>query len=167
MCQITDTSSCIWEPQTLLTFQKTAIQFFKFACQPIPWHTEQALGQAMAALVVQERHLWLNLSKMRDVEKVCFLDAPSPKLAVLCSKSPPWQGRTAPQLFPPVSLITQTLRKMEREQVLMVAPYLPHGNESSLYQGHCNLLGFRKWHTVGRHLQSCGQCYTQHLPEIL
>lgn len=30
----------------------------------------------LSTLVVQEHHLWLNLAKMRDAEKVCFLDAP-------------------------------------------------------------------------------------------
>ncbi|KAL0179745.1 hypothetical protein M9458_025187, partial [Cirrhinus mrigala] len=38
--------------------------------------TAQALGRAMSTMVVQERHLWLNLAEMRDAEKVCFLDAP-------------------------------------------------------------------------------------------
>ncbi|KAI2653744.1 ORF V: Enzymatic polyprotein [Labeo rohita] len=36
----------------------------------------QALGKAMSTMVVQERHLWLNLAEMRDAEKVRFLDAP-------------------------------------------------------------------------------------------
>lgn len=31
--------------------------------------TAQALGQAMSTLVVQERHMWLNLVEMKDVEK--------------------------------------------------------------------------------------------------
>ncbi|KAI2643946.1 ORF V: Enzymatic polyprotein [Labeo rohita] len=38
--------------------------------------TAQALGRAMSTMVVQERHLWLNLAEMRDAEKVRFLDAP-------------------------------------------------------------------------------------------
>ncbi|KAI2666668.1 enzymatic polyprotein [Labeo rohita] len=38
--------------------------------------TAQALGRAMSTMVVQERHLWLNLAKMRDAEKVHFLEAP-------------------------------------------------------------------------------------------
>ncbi|KAL0177447.1 hypothetical protein M9458_026341, partial [Cirrhinus mrigala] len=38
--------------------------------------TAQALGRVMSTMVVQERHLWLNLAEMRDAEKVCFLDAP-------------------------------------------------------------------------------------------
>ncbi|KAL0172912.1 hypothetical protein M9458_033223, partial [Cirrhinus mrigala] len=36
----------------------------------------QALGRAMSTMVVQERHLWLNLAEMQDAEKVRFLDAP-------------------------------------------------------------------------------------------
>ncbi|XP_073766548.1 uncharacterized protein [Danio rerio] len=35
-----------------------------------------ALGRTMSTLVVQERHLWLNLADMRDVDKVRFLDSP-------------------------------------------------------------------------------------------
>ncbi|KAI2646434.1 Gag-Pro-Pol polyprotein [Labeo rohita] len=38
--------------------------------------TAQALGRAMSTMVVQERHLWLNLAEMRDTEKVRFIDAP-------------------------------------------------------------------------------------------
>ncbi|KAL0187926.1 hypothetical protein M9458_015025, partial [Cirrhinus mrigala] len=36
----------------------------------------RALGQVMSTMVVQERHLWLNLAQMSDVDKVRFLDAP-------------------------------------------------------------------------------------------
>ncbi|KAL0195082.1 hypothetical protein M9458_008661, partial [Cirrhinus mrigala] len=38
--------------------------------------TVRALGQVMSTMVVQERHLWLNLAQMSDVDKVRFLDAP-------------------------------------------------------------------------------------------
>ncbi len=31
---------------------------------------------AMSTMVVQERHLWLNLAEMKDVDKARFLDAP-------------------------------------------------------------------------------------------
>ncbi len=34
------------------------------------------LGKAMSTMVVQERHLWLNLAEMKDVDKARFLDAP-------------------------------------------------------------------------------------------
>ncbi|KAL0154067.1 hypothetical protein M9458_050641 [Cirrhinus mrigala] len=34
-----------------------------------------SLGQVMSMMVVQERHLWLNLAQMAGVDKVCFLDA--------------------------------------------------------------------------------------------
>ncbi len=33
-------------------------------------------GKAMSTMVVQERHLWLNLAEMKDVDKARFLDAP-------------------------------------------------------------------------------------------
>ncbi|XP_059424804.1 ribonuclease inhibitor-like [Carassius carassius] len=38
--------------------------------------TARSLGKAMSMLVVQERHLWLNLAEMRDMDKARFLDAP-------------------------------------------------------------------------------------------
>ncbi|KAI2656006.1 Transposon Ty3-G Gag-Pol polyprotein [Labeo rohita] len=38
--------------------------------------TARSLGQVMATMVVQERHLWLNLAQMADADKVRFLDAP-------------------------------------------------------------------------------------------
>lgn len=34
-----------------------------------------ALGRSMASLVVLERHLWLNLTEIKDVDKVPFLDS--------------------------------------------------------------------------------------------
>ncbi len=36
----------------------------------------QSLGHAMTTLVVQERHLWLCLTDMKEQEKVQFLNAP-------------------------------------------------------------------------------------------
>ncbi len=38
--------------------------------------TARSLGKAMSTMVVQERHLWLNLVEMKDVDKARFLDAP-------------------------------------------------------------------------------------------
>ncbi len=38
--------------------------------------TARSLGKAMSTMVVQERHLWLNLVEMMDVDKARFLDAP-------------------------------------------------------------------------------------------
>ncbi len=38
--------------------------------------TARSLGKAMSTMVVQERHLWLNLAEMKDVNKARFLDAP-------------------------------------------------------------------------------------------
>ncbi len=37
--------------------------------------TARSLGKAMSTMVVQERHLWLNLAEMKDVNKARFLDA--------------------------------------------------------------------------------------------
>ncbi len=39
-------------------------------------HTAHAVGRSMAALVAAERHLWLNLTEIREREKVFLLDAP-------------------------------------------------------------------------------------------
>ncbi|XP_056096534.1 uncharacterized protein LOC130075794 [Rhinichthys klamathensis goyatoka] len=48
--------------------------------------TARSVGQAMSTLVVQERHLWLNLADMRDTDKYRFLDAPlSQRAAVAVS----------------------------------------------------------------------------------
>ncbi len=38
--------------------------------------TARSLGKAMSTMVVQERHLWLNLAEMKDADKARFLDAP-------------------------------------------------------------------------------------------
>ncbi len=38
--------------------------------------TARSLLKAMSTMVVQERHLWLNLAEMKDVDKARFLDAP-------------------------------------------------------------------------------------------
>ncbi|ROL50524.1 hypothetical protein DPX16_2823 [Anabarilius grahami] len=40
--------------------------------------TAQAIGCSMASLVVLQRHLWLNLTEIKEADKVAFLDAPSP-----------------------------------------------------------------------------------------
>lgn len=39
-------------------------------------HTARALGRSMAGAVAVERHLWLNLTEIRDKDKVFLLDAP-------------------------------------------------------------------------------------------
>ncbi len=39
-------------------------------------HTARAAGHSMTALVAAERHLWLNLTDIREREKVFLLDAP-------------------------------------------------------------------------------------------
>ncbi|KAI2660736.1 Ribosomal RNA large subunit methyltransferase H [Labeo rohita] len=38
--------------------------------------TARSLGQVMSTIVVQERHLWLTLAQMADVDKSRFLNAP-------------------------------------------------------------------------------------------
>ncbi len=39
-------------------------------------HTARALGRSMAGPVAAERHLWLNLTEIREKERVFLLDAP-------------------------------------------------------------------------------------------
>ncbi len=39
-------------------------------------HTARAVGRSMAASVAAERHLWLNLTEIREREKVFLMDAP-------------------------------------------------------------------------------------------
>lgn len=38
--------------------------------------TATAISQSLAAMVVKERHLWLNLEDIREKEKNFLLDAP-------------------------------------------------------------------------------------------
>ena len=38
--------------------------------------TAQALGRSMASLIVLERHLWLNLTEIKDADRTAFLDSP-------------------------------------------------------------------------------------------
>ncbi len=39
-------------------------------------HTARAVGRSMAASVAAERHLWLNLTEIREREKTFLMDAP-------------------------------------------------------------------------------------------
>ncbi len=39
-------------------------------------HTARAVGRSMAASVAAEHHLWLNLTEIREKEKVFLMDAP-------------------------------------------------------------------------------------------
>ncbi len=39
-------------------------------------HTARAVGRSMAASVAAERHLWLNLTEIREKEKTFLIDAP-------------------------------------------------------------------------------------------
>ncbi|MGL5828138.1 MAG: hypothetical protein ACRC0L_01055 [Angustibacter sp.] len=41
--------------------------------------TAQAIGRSMASLVVLEHHLWLNLTEIKEADKVAFLDARFPR----------------------------------------------------------------------------------------
>ncbi len=53
-------------------------------------HTARAVGRSMAGSVAAERQLWLNLTEIREKEKVFLLDAPSLKLDYLWRQSALW-----------------------------------------------------------------------------
>ncbi len=52
-------------------------------------HTAWAVGRSMAGLVAAEYHLWLNLTEIREKEKVFLLDARSPALAYSATRLTP------------------------------------------------------------------------------
>ncbi len=55
--------------------------------------TARTLWKAMSTMVVQERHLWLNLAEMKDVNKACFLDAPRRGCSATPSRALPSSSR--------------------------------------------------------------------------
>ncbi len=57
--------------------------------------TARSLGKAMSTMVVQERHLWLNLAEMKDVDKARFLDAPISQGGLFGSSSRPRRSSTS------------------------------------------------------------------------
>ncbi|KAG1961314.1 hypothetical protein F2P79_005480 [Pimephales promelas] len=46
--------------------------------------TARAVGRSMSALVATERHLWLNLSNMKEKDKAFLLDAPLSTVGLFC-----------------------------------------------------------------------------------
>ncbi len=55
--------------------------------------TAWSLGKAMSTMVVQERHLWLNLAEMKYVDKARFLDTPATPSRALPSSSRRYSSR--------------------------------------------------------------------------
>ncbi|KAL0149007.1 hypothetical protein M9458_055622 [Cirrhinus mrigala] len=74
--------------------------------------TAQALGRAMSTMVVQERHLWLNLAEMRDAEKARFLDAPISQTGLF--------GETVEEFAQQFS--TRALAQLSRRSNLRLSP---------------------------------------------
>ncbi len=74
--------------------------------------TARSLGKAMSTMVVQERHLWLNLAEMKDIDKARFLDAPISQGGLFGDRPqsarrhgrPPVEGREENLLFHFVSV---------------------------------------------------------------
>lgn len=62
----------------------------------------QAISHVMANLVVLERHLWLNLTEIKDADKTVFLD--SPWFCVMLYCSPEFVTSYAPLLTEAVQL---------------------------------------------------------------
>jgi len=65
--------------------------------------TAHSLGQTMAILVVQERHLWLNLVDLQETYKYCFLDSPISQLTAKNCWAKLWASSipSQPQQQPP------------------------------------------------------------------
>ncbi|KAL0152682.1 hypothetical protein M9458_052405 [Cirrhinus mrigala] len=49
--------------------------------------TARSLGQVMSTVVVQERHLWLTLAQMADIDNLAFSTLPSPRVAYSATPS--------------------------------------------------------------------------------
>ena len=90
--------------------------------------TAKSIGRSMAALVATERHLWLNLSEIKDKEKHFLLDAPvstsglfgdAVNSAVIKSQEASKQAATLQKLLPRRSFFEAA----EREQ--------PHSSKKS------------------------------------
>ncbi|KAI2660195.1 hypothetical protein H4Q32_025915 [Labeo rohita] len=75
---------------------------------------------AMSTMVVQERHLWLNLAEMRDAEKVRFLDAPISQAGLF--------GETVEefaQQFSAVKQLTEAIKHILPRHAASASPALP------------------------------------------
>ncbi len=108
--------------------------------------TARSLGKTMSTMVVQERHLWLNLVEMKDVDKAHFLDAPISQAGLF--------GDTVEgfaQQF--LALQQQTEAIQHTCPGGMHHPPLPPGPGLSL--------------PIARHLQNCGLGDTESLHKIL
>ncbi len=81
--------------------------------------TARSLGKAMSTMVVQERHLWLNLAEMKDVDKARFLDAPISQ----------------------VGLFGDTVKVFSQQFSVMHQPPLPVAMGALLHVGVCSLSG--------------------------
>ncbi len=148
--------------------------------------TARSLGKAMSTMVVQERHLWLNLAEMKDVDNARFFfsEEADPALALLCSVRalrirdlhPERQKLRAALCLPRRAAEKEGCLQTEagpldsggrRLGVPVARRAVPPGGEGSLHQECCLLpcVGARR--LFGRHLQSCGLGDTEHLRKIL
>ncbi len=70
--------------------------------------TARSLGKAMSTMVVKERHLWLNLAEMKDVDKARFLDAPISQGGLFQGPAVPTFSKKEQFPFPPGSQVHGT-----------------------------------------------------------
>ncbi len=116
--------------------------------------TARSLGRAMSTMVVQERHLWLCLADMKEVDKARFLNAPvsqtglfgdavenSPSSSPLHRSRLRQSGTSCPdvQLLPPPGRRRQCLGLLVAEGgPLPPPPPLPRSRRSSLQPSSVN-----------------------------
>ncbi len=86
--------------------------------------TARSLGKAMSTMVVQERHLWLNLAEMKDVDKARFLDAPISQAGLF--------GDTVEGFAQQFSAVQQQTEAIQHILPMMHHPPLPPGPGLSL-----------------------------------
>ncbi len=76
--------------------------------------TTRSLGKAMSTMLVQERHLWLNLADMKDVVKARFLDAPISQAGLF--------GDTVEGFAQQFSAVQQQIEAIQRDAPTTTAP---------------------------------------------
>ncbi|XP_058629595.1 uncharacterized protein LOC131539214 [Onychostoma macrolepis] len=91
-------------------------------------HTVRAVGRSMAGSVAAERHLWLNLTEIREKEKVFLLDAPISQTGLFgeasLSRILTRQGQTV-QTFLPTSITLSSRRSVTSAQQVSVCSERP------------------------------------------
>ncbi len=110
--------------------------------------TAQSLGKAMSTMVVQERHLWLNLADMKDVDKARFLDAPISQAGLF--------GDTVESFAQQFSVVQQQTEAIQHTcpGVMHHPPLLPFAAPPQV----CRLCRWSHLHSVWRRGSRCPAC---------